>query len=233
METKDTRTELLIGVESLEKLSKATVLVLGLGGVGGFACESLARSGIGKLIIVDNDTVNITNLNRQIIATKATIGKLKTEVMKERIELVSDTKVEIINTFVDESFKIPKCDYIVDCIDTLTSKFYVQKQSSNLSIPCISSLGMANRLDPSKIVVTTLDKTSYDPLARSFRNLVKKEHYNNKIKVVLSTEVPMKKTMYNEDGVTRKEKYILSSMIFVPAAAGLVLSSYVVKELIK
>jgi len=231
METATTRTELLLGVEHLEKLSKSTVLVLGLGGVGGFACEALARSGIGKLIIVDSDTVNISNLNRQIIATKETIGRLKTEVMKERIEAISEAEVEIINAFVDKDFIIPKCDYVVDCIDTMTSKFYIQKQSSILKIPCISSLGMANRLDPSKIIATTLDKTSYDPLAKALRTFAKKEKYYNKIKVVFSTEIPMKKTLYNEEGSTMKQKHILSSMIFVPAAAGLKLASVVIEEL--
>lgn len=231
METATTRTEELIGKEHLVKLQKSTVLVLGLGGVGGFACESLARSGVGKLIIVDSDRINPSNLNRQIIATKENIGKLKTEVMAERIKMISDAEVEIMDVFVDENFIIPDCDYVVDCIDTLTSKFYLQKQAYEKGIPCISSLGMANRLDPSKLEVTTLKKTSYDPLARAFRNIVKKNNYRNKIKVVYSTEVPVKSKLINEEGKTNKEKYILSSMIFVPAAAGLLLASQVIKEL--
>ena len=226
------RVEILVGSEKLTKLQQARVCVIGLGGVGGYAVESLARSGVGELIIVDKDVVMPSNLNRQVIATKDTLNMSKTQAAKARINAISDTKVVAIDAFVDDKFEIPDCDYVIDCIDTLTSKFYLQKQAYQKKIPCISSLGMANRFDPSKISYTTLEKTSYDPLARAFRQLVRKEHYHHRIRVVYSSEKPVIATLANEAGRTNKEKYPLGSLIFVPAAAGLLLASVVIKELL-
>ena len=154
--------------------------------------------------------------------------------MEKRIALISNSKVRKIETFVDEEFIIPECDAILDCIDTITSKFYIQKQARNRRILCISSMGMANRFDPTKLVYTKLSKTSYDPLAKSLRNLVKKENFNYDFKVVSSIEVPKKqKLIINADKTTRKEIYPLSSMVFVPATAGLIMASKIVDHLIK
>jgi len=228
-----TRVEMLIGKSGLAKLANSTVLVLGLGGVGSFACESLARSGVKKLIIVDKDVVDVTNINRQILATKENIGSSKVDEMEKRINLISNAEVVKIESFVDENFEIPECDAILDCIDTITSKFYIQKQARKKRIFCISSMGMGNRFDPTKIQYTKLSKTSYDPLAKALRNLAKKEGFNYDFKVVSSSEAPKKqKTVVNEGKQTRKETYPISSMVFVPATAGLIMASKVMDYLI-
>jgi len=212
-----TRVEMLIGKSGLAKLANSTVLVLGLGGVGSFACESLARSGVKKLIIVDKDVVDVTNINRQILATKENIGLSKVDEMEKRINLISNAEVVKIESFVDE----------------ITSKFYIQKQARKKRIFCISSMGMGNRFDPTKIQYTKLSKTSYDPLAKALRNLAKKEGFNYDFKVVSSSEAPKKqKTVVNEGKQTRKETYPISSMVFVPATAGLIMASKVMDYLI-
>lgn len=228
------RLELLIGKEGIETLKQKTILIVGVGGVGGYVAESLARCGIGKLILMDHDVVSLTNLNRQIIATYDSIGQYKTELMKQRIQQFSGTQVECINAFFNEDTALMDCDYVVDCIDTITSKMDIIKKCHDVKIPCISSLGMANRFDPSLLRYTTLDKTSYDPLAKAMRKMAKERNYRFKIEVVVSLEQAYKQNkLVNPDGKTYKEKYPPGSNSFVPASAGLLLGSIVVRNLLK
>lgn len=231
------RVELLVGKDKVDALRQATVLIVGVGGVGSYAAEALARSGIGKLILVDHDVVALSNLNRQILATFDTIGKPKTQSMKTRIESFNqDCEVICINEFFSselESIFDEKIDYVIDAIDTVTAKLDLIELCHRKKVPCISSLGMANRFDPSKVTQTTLDKTTYDPLAKALRDLVKKRKINYKIHVTFSTEIPFKQNVeINPDGKTRKERIPPASMIFVPAASGLLCASIVTRKLL-
>ena len=238
MDEASKRLTYLVGEDGLEVLQKSTVMIVGIGGVGGYVAESLARSFVGRLILIDNDVVSESNLNRQIIATYDTLGQAKVEVMKQRISKIN-LHCEVIAMQQFYSGKDAQCftirpDFVVDAIDTLTSKMDLIEQCSEHGIPCISSLGMGNRLDPSCLRITTLDKTSYDPLAKALRNLVKKRGYRKKISVVFSSEIPLRQHWIdNPMGITRKEVYPPSSSAFVPAAAGLLCGSYVVGELLK
>ncbi len=230
------RVELLLGEDSLNQLQQSTVLIVGVGGVGSYAAEALARSGIGKLILVDYDTIAPSNLNRQIHATYNTIGKKKTAMMKERI--LSFNKhcdvVEVSAFFSSEleSLFSQSIDYVVDAIDTVSAKLECIELCHKHQVPCISSLGMANRLDPSQLIQTTLDKTTYDPLAKACRQLAKKKGLRYKIPVVFSKEIPIKQNIeLNKDGKTRKERIPPASIVFVPAAAGLLCASIVTRGL--
>lgn len=232
------RLESLIGAEALTKLKNSCVLVVGVGGVGSFAAEALARSFIGKIILLDMDTVAESNLNRQLLATLDTIGMPKVEVMKQRIAKINpECEVVALQEFYrkdNETCFEGQVDFVVDAIDTLTSKMDLIESCAERGIPFISSLGMGNRLDPTKITITTLDKTSYDPLAKALRTLVKKRGFKKKIPVLFSSEQPIRKTVIiNENGETRKEKLPPSSSAFVPSAAGLAAASYVVRKLIE
>lgn len=226
------RIEYLIGKDSLKNLSKKSVLVCGVGGVGSFVAEALARSGIGVLTLVDYDVIDSSNLNRQLMSNKDNIGKSKVEELKKRIETVSDCKVKIQNCFIDSKFELKDYDYVIDCIDTLTSKFELVKMCHEKNIPVISSLGTARRLKPDNIKLTTLDKTRNDPLAKAFRNIVKKENYKHKIEVVYC-DTPAVKSAVVKEGKTNKEKYPLGSSIFVVGSAGLYIASIVFERLIK
>ena len=226
------RIEYLIGKDSLKILSKKSVLVCGVGGVGSFVAEALARSGVGVLTLVDYDVIDSSNLNRQLMSNKDNIGKSKVEELKKRIENVSDCKVTIHNCFIDSTFELKDYDYVIDCIDTLTSKFELVKMCHEKNIPVISSLGTARRLKPDNIKLTTLDKTRNDPLAKAFRNIVKKENYKHKIEVVYCDTPAIKSTVVQE-GKTNKEKYPLGSSIFVVGSAGLYIASIVFERLIK
>ena len=219
------RLEKLITKEKTDLLKNKSVLVLGCGGVGGYVIESLARSGIGKLIIVDGDIVDETNINRQIIALESTIGQKKVDVFKKRLKDINkDIEVITISKFIDDTnidelFEYD-IDYFVDACDTLNTKKLVIRNCIDKNINLISSMGTGNRMNPSKLEITTLDKTNNDPIARILRKYVKEEHINKKIRVLCSTEVPMK-----VNGV--------GSNSFVPCSAGLLISSYIIKELIK
>lgn len=233
------RVELLISEKGIKKLQSSCVLIAGVGGVGSFAAESLARSGIGTLILVDADTVAESNLNRQIHALYSTIGEAKTKVMAERIHSFNQECVVIEKplfyaaAFNEELFD-RKIDFVVDCIDTITSKADLIEACKARKIPFISSMGMANRFDPTKIEICDLMKTSGDPLAKVMRNIVRKRHINGRIPVIFSKELPIVQTrIINEEGKTRKEKMPPASTSFVPAAAGLAAGSYVVRELLK
>ncbi len=233
---KNERLEILLGKEKMEALSRKCVAVFGIGGVGSYAAEALARTGIGRLILVDFDTVSESNLNRQVIALRSTIGKRKTGVMKERIKDINPECEVIeyplfINTqTIDEILK-EKIDAAVDAIDVLTSKAELIKKLAEKKIPFISSLGMGGRMDPTKIEITTLDKTSYDRLAKALRKILRDEGLSLKIPVVFSKEETHGKTGKDETGNTRKEKNPIGSSIFVPAAAGLSAASYIVRVL--
>ncbi|MBQ6217144.1 MAG: ThiF family adenylyltransferase [Erysipelotrichaceae bacterium] len=226
------RMEYLIGREKLEKVKNKRVLVCGVGGVGSFVAESLCRSGLGYITLLDYDKVEASNLNRQLMTTKDNIGMSKVGALKKRLEEVSDTKVDTIETFIDENFVLDKdYDYVVDCIDTLTAKFALVKLCHKNKVPVLSSLGSARRLKPENITLTSLDKTRNDPLAKAFRNLAKKENYRKKIEVVF-VDTPAVKTNVVKEGNTNKEKYPLGSSIFTVGSVGLYIASIVYERLI-
>ncbi len=227
------RMEYLIGKEGLEKIRNKKVMVCGCGGVGSFVAEALCRSGLGEITLVDFDKVEPSNLNRQLMSEKDNIGKKKTEALKERLEKVSDTKVYTIDTFINDDFKIDKeYDYVVDCIDVLASKYALVRKCHEKNIPVLSSLGSARRMKPENIKLTTLDKTKNDPLAKAFRNIVKKDNYRHKIEVVY-TDTPAIKTGIVKEGNTNKEKYPLGSSIFVVGSVGLFIASIIYERLLE
>ena len=224
------RTELLIGKEGIEKLQKAKVAIFGIGGVGSFVVEGLARAGVGNFILIDNDDICLTNLNRQIIATHKTLGMSKVEVAKQRIlDINPNAKLEIRKEFFtkeSEEFIDKTVDYIVDCIDTVSSKIELVLRAKNLDIPIISSMGTGNKLDPTKFEITDIYKTSVCPLAKVMRKELKNRGID-KLKVVYSKEEPIK-IKQNEE-----EKCKAGSISFVPSVAGLIIVGEVIKDLIK
>ncbi len=217
------RVEALIGKDNLELLKDKKVMVCGVGGVGSFVAEALARSGVGHLTLVDFDVVESSNLNRQLMSEKDNIGKPKVEAMKERLEKVSDCDIKTMDAFIDDRFTIDDdYDYVVDCIDTLTSKFILVKLCHEKDIPIICSLGSAKRINPENIRHTSLDKTRNDPLAKAFRGLVKKEGYRKKIDVVYVDTPPI-----------RNGSEILGSTMFVAGSVGLYIASIVFEKLME
>lgn len=229
-----TRTELLIGEEGLMRLKNARVAVFGVGGVGGYAVEALARSGVGHFLLVDNDVVSESNLNRQIIALRSTVGKYKTHVMKERIaDICPDTEVETRECFFlpenAADFRFEEYDYVVDAIDTVSGKIALAECCQKAGTKVISAMGAGNKLDPTKFVVTDIYKTQVCPLAKVMRRELKKRGIQG-LKVVYSTEEAMtpRQQIISEDG----RKVTPGSMAFVPGTAGLILASEVVKDLI-
>ena len=218
------RTELLIGEEGLRRLREAKVAVFGIGGVGGHAAEALARSGIGHFLLVDDDVVSRSNLNRQIIALHSTVGQQKTKVMKARIaDICPETEVE-----TRECFFLPE-NYVVDAIDTVSGKLALAQCCQEAGTPLISAMGAGNKMDPGGFVVTDIYRTQVCPLARVMRRELKKRGIE-RLKVVYSTEeaVTPKKQLRSESS----GKVIPGSMAFVPGAAGLLLASEVVKDLL-
>ena len=216
------RLETLIGSENIDKLNKITVLIVGLGGVGGYTLESLIRSGIGKVIIVDSDTIDITNLNRQIIANKESIGYKKVDEWEKRINSISNTEVIKIDEFITKDnieilFK-EKIDYIIDACDTIDTKFELIKEALNRNIKIISSMGTARKMNPEMLKITNIWKTDTDPIAKILRKKLKDNHINDKIMVVSSSEKP----------ITNK----LGSNSFVPAVAGLLCTSYIINDIV-
>lgn len=218
------RLERLVGKENYEKIKDITVLIIGLGGVGGYVCESLARCNIKKMILVDYDKIDKTNINRQIIALKSTTGMKKTDLFKKRINDISETKVEIIDEKItldniEVLFK-EKVDYIVDACDTIEVKKEIIRQCLKRKIKFISSMGTANKMMIEKLKITDIRKTSYDPIAKIIRKMVKQENIKEKIMVLSSEEMPLKTG-------------ILASNSFVPPAAGLMIGNYIVRDVIK
>ena len=216
----------VLGQEKLSELQKAKVMIIGLGGVGSYAVESVGRSGVGNLVLVDYDNVEYSNLNRQIEALHSTIGKPKPESLKERmLDINPGASVKTYNLKVNEEnldllFE-EKPDYVIDAIDDMNAKIALWKRCQETETPYIASLGMARRMDPTKLTVTTLNKTTSDPMARKLRYLAKMAGLNLNIPVVWSSEEPLP---LSENGV-------LGSMIFVPATAGLICGSECIKRL--
>lgn len=220
------REERLIGKENLEKLSKAKIAVFGIGGVGSFVVEGLARAGIGKFLLVDNDTVDITNINRQIHANITTVGKNKIDVMKERILSINpEAEVDVSTEFFMPGSKLldTSLDYIVDAIDTVTGKIELVCKANELNIPIISAMGTGNKLDPTKFEVTDIYKTSVCPLAKVMRKELRLRGIK-KLKVVYSKEEPIKPN----DGDYKTP----ASISFVPSVAGLIIAGEVIKDII-
>lgn len=227
------RTEMLIGKNALATLKNSRVAVFGAGGVGGYVIEALARSGIGAIDIIDNDKVSESNINRQIIALRSTIGSLKTETAKKRVlDINPECKVTIFNTFVlpenIDKFDFSVYSYIVDAIDTVSGKLAIIEKAYNEGIPVISSMGTGNKLDATKFAITDISKTSVCPLARVMRYELKKRGIK-KLKVLFSTDEPIKPDAEKDE----RGKIPPGSISFVPSVAGLIIGGEVIKDLIK
>lgn len=227
------RTELLLGQENMAKLKNARVAIFGVGGVGGYVVEALARSGVGTLDIIDNDTVSITNINRQIIATTKTVGQPKVDVAKERIlDINPDAVVNAYNTFylpeTKDLFDFSNYDYVVDAIDTVTGKIQLVMQANEAKVPIISSMGAGNKLNPAMFEVADIYKTSVCPLAKVMRRELKNRGIK-KLKVVYSKEEPIKPAESDEVSGKRSTP---GSTAFVPSVVGLIIASEVVKDII-
>ncbi|MBO7631575.1 MAG: tRNA threonylcarbamoyladenosine dehydratase [Lachnospiraceae bacterium] len=228
MENRFSRTELLLGESALERLSKCRVAVFGVGGVGGYVCEALARSGVGTLDLIDSDKVCLSNINRQIIATEKTIGQYKTDVMKERIlDINPEAEVNTYRCFFlpenASDFPFEQYDYVVDAIDTITAKIELVLQCQKAGVPIMSSMGAGNKLDPTRFRVSDIFKTSVDPLAKVMRRELKQRGVK-KLKVVWSDEEPIRHS--GEDRRTTP-----GSTAFVPSVAGLIIAGEVIKDL--
>lgn len=220
------RLEKIIGKESVANLSGKCVLVLGCGGVGGYVVEALARSNIGTLVLVDFDTIDETNINRQLIALSSTIGRKKVDVLEERVkEINGNCEVIKIDDFISgeniDTLFDDKIDFLVDACDTVNTKKLIIKKCLNLNIDFISSMGTGNKLDPSKLEITDLRKTFNDPLARILRKFIKDEKIRGKVTVLSSIELPIK-TGDRTPG----------SSAFVPSVGGLLIASYIVRYFI-
>ena len=233
MDGKFSRTGMLIGNEGMEKLNEAKVAVFGLGGVGSFVCEGLARSGVGNFILVDYDKIDESNINRQLIATVNTIGRCKVDLMKERIlEINPDASVEVHKEFYLEDCETdiitPDITYAVDCVDTIMAKIAIICKCNELDVPVISSMGTGNKLDPTMFEVSDIYDTSVCPLARIMKKDLKKRNIE-KLKVVYSKENPVNT---NDHAVNRNRKYkVKGSVSFVPSVAGLIIAGEVIKDI--
>lgn len=227
MENQYTRLSLLIGEDALKKLSTKKILVFGLGGVGGNAVDALARSGIMNFTLVDNDSVNVTNINRQLIASLDNVGKRKVDVMEAHLLSINKkmkiTKLNLFYTPDNTDIDFSEYDYIVDAIDTVGSKIDIIEKAQKLNIPVISALGCGNKLDPSQLEVTDLSKTSYDPLARILRKELGARGIKH-TKVVYSKEPPL---------IISERKTLIGSSAFVPPVAGIYMAREVIKDLIE
>lgn len=219
------RTEKLIGSENVKKLNNSKVIVFGVGGVGSYAAEAISRAGVGTVTIVDNDTVSLSNINRQLPALHSTVGQMKVDVLKKRILDINPwATVSAVSDFFSaenaQRFNIPEYDYVLDCIDSVPSKIFLIKLASENNVPIISAMGTGNKLCPEKLEIADISETCYCPLARSVRTKLKKEGIEH-LTVVYSKEPPV----VNEG--------VPASISFVPSAAGLLMASKVIKDLIK
>ena len=240
------RTELLLGREAIDKLAHSRVAIFGIGGVGGYVCEALVRSGVAAFDLIDKDTVALSNLNRQIIATRKTIGKYKAEVMRDRIlEINPDADVRIHNCFFlpenADEFPFEEYDYIVDAVDTVTAKIALVMKATEKNIPIISSMGAGNKLDGSMFRVADIYKTKVCPLAKVMRRELKKRGVK-KLKVVYSEELPVRPIRNVESDSKAEDSNLLDekkirrkdtpgSVAFVPSVAGMIIAGEVVKDL--
>lgn len=230
------RTEILIGKEGMKRLRNAKVAVFGIGGVGGYVVEALARSGIGALDIVDNDKISPSNLNRQIIALRSTLGQYKVDAARERIaDIDPEIEVRCYKTFyvpeIAHQFRFEAYDYVVDAIDTVAGKLSLVEQSKKAQVPVISSMGAGNKLNAADFQVADIYETSVCPLARVMRKELRNRGIDS-LKVVYSKEAPVKCEQSEEQEEEAKGKRIPGSISFVPPAAGLIMAGEVIKDLI-
>ena len=248
MLTQFSRTGLLIGENGIDRLRRSRVAVFGIGGVGGYVCEALVRSGVGSFDLIDNDTVCLTNLNRQIIATRKTVGRYKVDVMKERmLEIDPDVRIRTYKAFVlpenSGEFPFADYDYVIDAVDTVTAKIEIVLRSQELGIPVISSMGAGNKLDGSLFRVADIYETKVCPLAKVMRRELRK-HGVGKLKVVYSEEEPIqipeeRIRLYRDeaedrpdaDHISAARRSVPGSTAFVPSVAGLIIAGEVVKDL--
>lgn len=229
------RTILLVGQENLQKLKSKKVAIFGIGGVGGYVVEALARSGISHFILVDNDVVSLSNINRQIIATYDTIGKDKVDVMKKRILSINpNANVEAKKCFYlpqnADEFNFAEYDYVIDCVDTVIAKISIIEKAKHVKTPVISAMGAGNKLNPTMLEVSDIYKTSVDPLAKVMRHELKKRNIKD-LKVVYSKEEPLKPK--GEIMESTNKRSTPGSIAFVPSVMGLIIASVVIKDLMK
>ncbi|MGE6751932.1 tRNA threonylcarbamoyladenosine dehydratase [Rossellomorea sp. NPDC071047] len=238
------RNELAIGKEGLQTLKNSTVAVLGIGGVGSFAAEALARSGVGRLVLVDKDDVDITNVNRQVHALLSTVGQPKVDLMRDRIKDINpECEVIALKMFYTEEtyeeFFNQGLDYVIDASDTISYKIHLMKECLKRDIPLIASMGAANKNDPTRFKIADISKTHTDPIAKVIRTRLKKEGIKKGVTVVFSDESPIvireeiRKEVGNDDAKIRKAQLPPSSNAFVPSVAGLVAASHVMNQLLK
>lgn len=238
------RTELAIGKEGIEVLKHRTVAILGIGGVGSFTVEALARSGVGRLILIDKDVVDITNVNRQLHALLSTVGQPKVTLMEERIKDINpDCDVIALQMFyTEETYEqlfAYDLDYVVDASDTITYKIHLIKECKRRNIPIISCMGAANKMDPTRLTVGDISETSYDPIAKVIRKKLRQANIYRGVKVVYSTEIPVKqredtlqKIVADPDAKIRKAKMPPASNAFVPSVSGLIAAGEVVNDIL-
>lgn len=234
------RTEMLIGEDEINKLENSKVAIFGIGGVGSYVVEALARAGVNNFVLIDKDIISQTNINRQLIATTKTVGKNKVEVAKERIlEINPKAKVEIYKEFynIESKGKILDLEisYIIDAIDTVSAKIALIEEAKELNIPIISCMGTGNKLDPTKFEITDIEKTSVCPLAKVMRKELKKRNIKN-VKVLYSKEEPQKSKIVDieyKSEIKSRNIQAPGSISFVPSVAGLIIAGEVIKDLIK
>ena len=223
MESIYTRTEMMLGEDAVKRLKTSHVAVFGIGGVGGFVAEALARAGVGKITLIDSDKVSVSNINRQIIALPSTVGRYKTEVMRERIaDINPECEVTVISEFYSEENPIDLTgfDYVADCIDSVRSKLHLISEARSADISVISSMGAGNKLDPTRFKVSDISKTHTDPLAKVMRTELRKRGIN-RLKVVFSDEPPINPSGERTPG----------SISFVPSVVGLIIAGEIIKDI--
>ncbi len=230
------RLEIIIGKEKMQKLLNSKIAIFGVGGVGGYVVESLARSGIGHIDLIDDDIVSYSNLNRQITALLSTIGMYKADVAKERIlQINKDAKVRVFKTFYSpdtaSQFDLASYDYVIDCIDTVKSKIDLILNAKKVNARIISSMGAGNKINPTHVEIVDIYATSHCPLSRVIRVALKKNQIKD-LKVAFSSEIPIKRQI-PEKSISGIEDFVLGSSAFVPASFGLAIASEVVRDLIK
>ena len=233
------RTALLLGSNAMDKLKNARVAVFGLGGVGGYVVEALARSGVGALDLIDHDTISLTNINRQILATRDTVGKSKAETAKERVlsinpDIQANAREVFYGPDTAATFDFSRYDYVVDAIDTVTGKLSLALACQEANIPIISSMGTGNKLDPTKFQIADISQTSVCPLARIMRKECRKRGIR-KLKVLYSTEdpIPSDPQAISLEELPEGRRALPGSVAFVPSVAGLIIAGEVIKDLIK
>ena len=232
MDSVNSRTEMLVGKDGVERLKKSRVIIFGVGGVGGYAVEALARSGVGDITLVDSDRVALSNINRQIIATHDTVGKYKCDVMRERILSINpEAAVTVHNVFFSDEtksdFNFSDYDYVIDAIDSLSSKIELIALAKTSGTEIISAMGAGNKLDPTQFEVSDISKTTVCPLARAVRIALRKRGINH-LKVVYSKEEPAVRDNFDSEG-----NRVPASISFVPSVMGLIIAGEVIKDLIK